>query len=277
MRAASGISPGALAGAITHKGGDTMQWCKRLAAAIAVTAWLALAGTASAAFPNFSDCPRTAPGVAACVDIQNVRGNLNIKGFNVPLGESLEIRGGLSTPENGLVFTPPAGTTGFFARPVPVPGGLLGIEFPIPGNTVLATTELAGSPSEIHINTINQSIRIPIRVRLSNFLLGMDCHIGTNAHPVVLNLVTETTSPPPPNRPISGHVGTPGFNEETHVLTFTGNLNVENSFAIPAATECGFGLGLINLLVDTKLRLPSAAGNNSIEVTNNVGLMGLGE
>jgi len=251
-----------------------MTWFKRVVAMIAATVWLCLAGTASAAFPNFSDCPRGSPGVAACIDIQNVSGNLNIKGFNVPLGESLEIRGGLSTPANGLVFTPPAGTTGFFARPVQIPGGLLGIEFPIPGNSVTATTELAGSPSEIHINTINQSIRIPIRVQLTNFLLGMDCHIGTNRNPVVLTLVTETTSPPPPNTPISGHVGTPSFNESTGVLTFTGNLNVENSFAVPAATECGFGLGLINLLVDTKLRLPSAAGNNSIEVVNNVALTG---
>jgi len=252
-----------------------MTWFKRLAAAAAATTWLCLAGTASAAFPNFSDCPRTAPGVAACIDIQNLSGNLNIKGFNVPLGESLEIRGGLSTPENGLAFTPPRGTTGFFARPVQVPGGLLGIEFPIPGNSVTATTELAGSPSEIHINTINQSIRIPVRVQLTNFLLGMDCHIGTNRNPVVLSLVTETTSPPPPNRPISGHVGSFEFREGA--LIIRGNLNVENSFAVPAATECGLGLGLINLLVDTRLRLPSAAGNNSIEVVNNVGLLGLGE
>jgi hypothetical protein len=252
-----------------------MKWSKHLAAAIAATVWLSLAATASAAFPNFSDCPRSASGVAACVDIQNVSGNLNIKGFNVPLGESLEIRGGLSTPENGLVFTPPRGTTGFFARPVPVPGGLLGIEFPIPGNSVLATTELAGSPSDIHINTINQSIRIPVRVRLSNFLLGMDCHIGTNSSPVVLTLVTETTSPPPPNRPISGHVGTFEFSEGT--LIIRGNLNVENSFAVPASGGCGLGLGLINALVNAKLKLPSAAGNNSIEVVNNVALLGLGE
>jgi hypothetical protein len=255
-----------------------MQFHRHVAAAIAATLWLALAAaTASAAFPNFSDCPRTAPGVAACIDIQNVSGNLNIKGFNVPLGESLEIRGGLSTPENGLVFTPPRGTTGFFARPVPVPGGLLGINFPIPGNTVLATTELAGSPTDIHINTINQSIRIPIRVHLSNLLLGMDCRIGTNSNPVVLTLITETTNPPPPNRPISGHVGEFEFNEETGALVIRGNLNVENSFAIPGATSCGLGLGLINALVNAKLRLPSAAGNNSIEVVNNVGLIGLGE
>lgn len=250
------------------------MWFKRFAAAAAVTTWLCLAGTASAAFPNFSDCPRTAPNAVACVDIQNTSGNLNIKGFNVPLGESLEIRGALSSPETGLTFIPPTGTTGFFARAVQVPGGLLGIEFPIPGNSVTATTELAGSPSEIRINPQNQSIRIPVRVQLTNFLLGMDCHIGTNRNPVILNLVTETTSPPAPNRPISGHLGTFESPAEGTVI-FRGNLNVENSFAVPAATECGLGLGLINLLVDTRLRLPSAAGNNSIEVTNNVGIQGI--
>lgn len=98
---------------------------KLVVAALATGVWLCLAGTAAAAFPNFSDCPRTTTNVAACIDIQNTSGNLNIKGFNVPLGASLEIRGGLTTPENGLVFIPPRGTNGFFSRPVAVPGGLL--------------------------------------------------------------------------------------------------------------------------------------------------------
>jgi hypothetical protein len=237
------------------------------AAALAAAAWLVVAGSAVAAFPNFSDCPRSDPTVNTCLDIQNTAGNLNIKGFNVPLGASLEIRGGFEIET--ARFVPPVGSTGFFATPVPVPGGLLGIEFPIPGNTVLATTELAGPPSGIHISVGEGTITLPIKVRLTNVLLGMNCHIGTDSNPVRLHLTTGTTSPPPPNRSISGHFGTVRITEEG-VLEIIGNLNVENSFAIPGSSSCGLGLGLINALVNAKLKLPSAAGNNTIEVTNNL-------
>jgi len=241
----------------------------QLVAFLATAACLLLAGTASAAFPNFSGCPTLEPG-NGCIDIQSRSGNLNIKGFNVPLHESLEIRGGIKLTPEGDVFVPPRGTNGFFATPVPVPGGLLGIEFPIPGNSVLAIAELAGPASSLKVDVVSQTIRMPVKVRLVNVLLGMDCHIGTNSRPVTLTLITGTTSPPPPNRPISGRQGTISFGTDT--LTFTDNVNVENSFAVPGATECGFGLGLINALVNAKLRIPSAAGNNSIEIHNDAAL-----
>jgi hypothetical protein len=232
---------------------------------------LGVAGTAQAVFPNFAGCSAREIQREACIDIQNRTGtNINIKGFNVPLGESLEIRGTLIPNGTQIAdFVPPAGTNGFFGRAVPVPGGLLGIEW-IPGNTVLAITELAGPASAIRINTGDFSVTMPIKVRLVNLLLGMDCHIGTNSRPVVLNLITGTTSPPSPNRPISGRVGTARFTERA--LLLTGSVNVENSFAVPGATECGLGLGLINSLVNLRLRLPSAAGNNSVIVNNDVAL-----
>lgn len=242
--------------------------------ALALAAVLVMAafggGTAQAAFPDFTGCTATDISREACIHIKNRSGNLNIKGFNVPLGESLEIRGTIR-PDGmgGNLFTPPPGTTGFFARTVPVPGGLLGIEW-IPGNSVLAITELAGSPSAIKIDTGSLGIRIPIKVRLVNVLLGMNCHIGTTSRPVVLNLITGTTSPPPPNRPISGRPGTVSSSGRAAIIS--GNLNVENSFAVPGATECGLGLGLINSLVNLKLRLPSAAGNNSTDIINDVAL-----
>lgn len=251
-----------------------MAMRKQLVALLATIACLLFVGTASAAFPNFSDCPLRERG-NGCIDIKNTSGNLNIKGFNVPLHESLEIRGGLRATEEGNTFVAPTGTNGFFATPVAIPGGLLGIEFPIPGNSVLAITELAGAPSSIHIEVGDQSIRMPVRVRLINALLGMNCHIGTSSRPVTLTLITGTTEPPAPNRPISGRTGAfsaEGTAEGDIIVRFAGNVNVENSFSVPGATECGLGLGLINALVNAKLRIPSAGGNNSIEVTNNVAL-----
>ena len=237
-----------------------------VAAVVAAMALMVGAGAAQAVFPNFSGC---ATG-GFCVDIQNRSGNLNIRGFNVPLHESLEIRGNLIPNGTDIPdFIPPAGTTGLFTRPEPVPGGLLGIEW-IPGSSVLAITELAGPSSAIKIEPNNGRVRMPVKVRLVNLLLGMDCHIGTNSRPVMLDLITGTTSPPLPNRPISGRRGVVG--SIPGGFTLTGNTNVENSFAVPGATECGLGLGLINTLVNLKLGLPSAAGNNSIVLNNDVAL-----
>jgi len=209
------------------------------------------------------------PGLCARAEHER---NLNIKGFNVPLLRSMQIRGAVAEGERGeAVFVPPAGTNGFFTTPVPVPGGLLGIDFPIPGNSVLAITELAGPASAIKFDFSDLSISIPVKVRLVNVLLGMDCHIGTNSSPVNLHLIVGATSPPPPNRPISGRVGTI-VEAPPADIALRGNVNVENSFAVPGASRCGLGLGLINTLVNLKLGLPSAAGNNSIEVTNDVAI-----
>jgi hypothetical protein len=241
-----------------------------MAAVVAAMALMAGAGAAQAAFPNFTGCTSRSFTEGICLDIQNRSGNLNINGFNIPLHESLEIRGILipnGTPRP--TFTAAPGTTGLFARPEPVPGGLLGIEW-IPGNSVLAITELAGAPSAIRLDVSTFVIQIPMKVRLVNLLLGMDCHIGTNSRPVMFNLITGTTTPPPPNTPITG-VRAP-LSEIPGGFQAVGNVNVENSFAVPGATECGLGLGLINSLVNLKLGLPSAGGHNSVELHNDVAL-----
>jgi hypothetical protein len=240
-----------------------------MAVGLALAAWLTMGGLAAAAFPNFSDCPAEGlPSGSGCVDIQSQEGELEIKGFHVPLDHSLEIRGAIREPEG--TFIAPRGTNGFFAEPVNVPGGLLGIELPISLNLVLATAELAGSPSDIQIRAGDQTVRLPLKVRLSNPLIGSNCHIGSNRNPVWASLIPGTTEPPPPNRPISGRFGAIEFLPPDTLLVL-GTVVVENSFAIPGAQECGL-FGLIDLLVDAKLKLPSAAGNNSLVVENDSAL-----
>jgi hypothetical protein len=234
---------------------------KYLVALLAVGAWLSLSAVASAAFPDYTGCDRSTPNFQSCVDIQSVSGVLDIKGFEVPLGESLEIRGALREDgAGGSAFVPATGTNGFFADPVEVPGGLLGIDW-IPGNRVLAITELAGSPSDIRLNASTFTIALPVKVRLVNIFIGMNCHIGTNSNPVTLNLVPRA----------AGRIIVPTFGE-IHVL---GQVNGDDSFAVPGASSCGLGLGLINSLVNLRLGLPSSSGENSIEVTNNIALKAL--
>jgi hypothetical protein len=223
-----------------------------------------LGGAAMAAFPNFAGCPTGLSSGSGCIDIQSQEGEVVIKGFRVPLDHSLEIRGAIRN-EDG-VFVPATGTNGFIAQPVNVPGGLLGIELPIELNRVSATAELAGAPSAIQFEILSFTISLPIKLRLSNPLIGSNCHIGSNSNPVMLHLIVGTTNPPPPNRPITGVPGTVEFTPEG-VIEVLGGVNVDNSFAIPGASDCG-GLGLIDLLVDGKLKLPSAAGNNTMRIRN---------
>lgn len=230
---------------------------KRLTAFLAVAAWLVFAGVAGAAFPNYDGCNTGATGFQACIDIQSVSGNIAIKDFVMPLGDSLEIRGAIAADATGSpVFVPARGTNGFFAEPVRVPGGLLGIEW-LPGNTVLAITELAGGPSDIRIAPGTFDVSLPVKVRLVNVFIGMNCHIGSNSNPIRLNL--------------TARVGGELRAEPGQLLSF-GTVLGDDSFAVPSASSCGLGLGLINSLVNLRLGLPSSSGNNSIEITNNIGL-----
>lgn len=231
-----------------------------------VATGLAFGGTAAAAHPDFSGCPSTSE---FCVDIQSTSGTMDIKGFGVPLHDSLRIRGGLATVNGQPGFFPARGTSGFIARPVQVPGGILGISFPLPGNAVTATAKLAGSTSQVRINPLTLDIALPLKLELTNPLIGPGCQIGSNSNPVWVRLITGTTNPPAPNRPISGRIGTLTFTDH---IRWTGSSNVDNSFAIPGASGCGLGLGLINGAINLKLRLPSAAGNNALIVNNDVGL-----
>ncbi len=241
-------------------------------AAIATMAWLVAGGAAQAAFPNFSDCPRSNPAVRGCIDIQSVSGSLEIKGFTVPLYDSLEIRGGIDNTVRPNGFYPPVGTNGFFSRPVRIPGGILGLELPIPGNMVTGTAQLAGSASSIRMNIEfgTTTVSLPAKIKLDNPLLGSNCYIGTNSSPARINLTTGTTSPPAPNRPISGRLGELSGNEEG-ALILSDNVVVDNSFSIPGASGCGL-LGIFNPIVNLKLGLPSSGGHNAMIVHNNVAL-----
>lgn len=221
------------------------------AAASAAVAVLGFSAASEAAFPNYSDCPRAT--VNSCINIQGQNGNINIKGFDVPLGPSLEIRGGVITGRNP-VFVAPRGTNGFFARPVAVPGGLLGIDFPGPFDDVTATAELAGQPSDIHLNLGTFAISLPIRLHLEHFLLGDNCRIG----PVQLNLQTTRQGALRP--------GNPG-------LIIDDNVSADSSFSIPGAEGCAWDWGLVNGAINLKLGLPSSSGNNSITTTNDIGLV----
>jgi hypothetical protein len=241
-------------------------------AALATMAVLVVSAQASAVFPNFAGCVRT--GTVACFNVQATSGSMRIKGSDIPLGAVMEIRGSLrdNGPAQLPTLIPATGTNGVIGRPADVPGGLLGIDLPFWINMVTATPELAGSASDITINTSDFSVRLPLKLKLSNPILGPDCHIGSNRSPAWVTLILGTTNPPRPNSPISGRFGTGAIIDGA--ITVSGNTHVDNSFSIPSATDCGYWPAgvLVDGLVNLKMGLPSAGGNNTMIVNDNLAM-----
>ena len=238
-------------------------------------------------FERFKDCPLSNSATELCLLAKTSSGEIVIGKKAVPIVNAITLQGGLhEASEENLEFIAAEDGNTLSKSPQPVPGGLLGIMAPefLPGflktlfnefiskgiTGVNATTELAAPASAIKFNLNNlieghgTTFTLPIKVHLENAFLGSNCYVGSNAHPINIELTTGTTSPPPPNKPITGKVGEINGNEEFTFVEISHNSLVNNSFAAPVAEGCG-GLFsfLIDPAVDSELELPSPAGHNT--------------
>jgi len=265
--------------------------------AMAAIAMLALTSSAAYAvehhpkgeYAPFADCPLSNPATNDCLLAKTESGEFTLGKEKVPIVNTITLQGGIHVNEEtgGLeVIAAEDGKT-LSKTPQKVPGGLLGLvkcneisnfleriacelvfENGVTG--VNETTELAAPASSIGLNVENVltgkgiGLSLPTKVHLENPFLGSSCYIGSNAHPIVIEFTSGTTSPPPPNKPITGKPGTFTANEAFTIFTVTGNELVNNSFAAPGTEGCG-GLfsGLIDPIINSKLGLPSAAGHNT--------------
>ncbi len=200
---------------------------------------------------RFSNCPYNSPGVISCLYSSTTSGEFVIGKSAVPISRAVTIQGGLKAL--GVVAPATNGET-LSKTPLPVPGGLVGIELPGNFTEVTATAELAGQAQ------VSTSVILPLKVKLDNLALGSGCYIGSEAEPISLHLVYGTTNPPPPNKPISGKSTISTKDKE--ILVIAGTL-VDNSFAAPGATGCTLLPPVGDLAVNTKEGLPAAAGTNT--------------
>jgi hypothetical protein len=271
---------------------------------VAALASFAFASSATATpkgvFSVFSDCPTENPNVGLCVYGLTTSGEFVLGTSKVPINQTVTLQGGavwtgneenlkeydLIPPKDGKILSETA---------LNVPGGLAGLinceeikgsglleigaralckeVFENGATGVTAQTEPVNTTSNpIVLNLVNLAleegvaVKLPVRVHLKNPLLGSSCYVGSSAHPVQLNLTTGTTSPPPPNKPISGKRGeaeTLERNEQFMLRLFENSL-VDNSFSAPAAEGCGglFAL-VIDPIIDAKIGLPSPSGKNT--------------
>jgi len=251
----------------------------------------ALATKPTGDFVNFGDCPLSNPATLGCLYAQTTGGEFVIGSTTVPITKTITLQGGLPATEEIL---PAADGNTLSKTPQTVPGGLFKIlapeffpeplkkifnEFINKGFTgVTASTELAGTP-KINLGAAlgkhGTALLLPVKVHLENGFLGSKCYVGSAAHPVTVEFTTGTTSPPPPNTPITGNGGEVEFKDEAALIIDKKNSLVNNSFAAPEAEGCGsqilFGLftGLIDGAVDSEIGLPSAAGHNTAILNGN--------
>jgi hypothetical protein len=259
----------------------------------------ALAKEPAGDFVSFKQCPRFTPGVNLCFYSQVTGGSTTIGKQTVPINadgqHAIVVQGGVEQQEEppfAETFVGAVNGETLSKTPQSVPGGLGGLVncAEVPGSGFLrslgtvicrevfaskltglsVTTELAGPAGNIAINKRNllaqegAVLSLPVKIHLESPLLGRSCYIGSDQAPVVLNLTSGTTSPAPPNSPISGHVGEIKAKDEFNFAEIQGNVLVDNDFAAPQATGCGGILSfLIDPIIDHKLGLPSPAGNNT--------------
>jgi hypothetical protein len=266
----------------------------------AVVAFAAAAGAASPAsavgptgdYAQFDHCPRTNTAVDACLYSETTGGSFALGNATVPVNKKIILQGGIDQNEDtgAFTFVPAVGADTLSKTKLNVPGGLTGLMSPTGWNGILSALFWAavGTVNDVtataeQAGTIGYdfgafafgggpALTLPVRIHLENPFLGSNCYIGTTSAPVLLKLRTDTTSPPAPNSPITGSVGTVNFLNDGDLITDTGNKLVDNSFAVPAVNGCGgplFGL-LVNTALDLKEGFPSAAGKNTAILTGSL-------
>jgi hypothetical protein len=220
-------------------------------------------------FGVFGGCPASEmKGEGLCLYAQVSGGVLSIGRTTVPIDRTLTVQAGaLETRQNTYDLVAPKDGTIISRTPLVIPGGLGGTEVTatveaVPSSShpaVLSTIELVFGEKPVLV--------LPARVRLGNAFLGSSCYLGSESHPIMLEMTTGTTSPPPPNKPIGGHLG--DFVEEEEngfpVDVFSSGVLVDNAFAVPVAEGCGGPqlASVVDPILDSILGLPSKAGHNT--------------
>jgi hypothetical protein len=276
---------------------------------------LAAVPTVASAFTleSFKHCPKENPELqvesAACVYSKSVYNaskwaqpeppsQLQAGNVIIPFKKPLLLQGGfLGIVEGTIPLVPPEdGTPAIMPTPEPVPGGLASEIDPskLHGATlqayeeaihhhqtkVTATIESAG-PAMLTPDSLLAAegtfLTLRLKVKFSNPVLGEGCYSGSDAEPVVTELTDGTTSPPPPNEPISGQLGALKFVKKV-VIAIKEDSLVGNSFEAPAVHGCGAEPAWqeeVDEAINSKAGLPSPAGHNSTRINGSQFLAGI--
>jgi hypothetical protein len=258
-------------------------------------------------FAVFKECPLSNPSVDGCIVSRSESGEIVIGNKKeakektaVPIVNTQTLQGGFGDPNPETGQEPFYGATNgetLSKTGQSVPGGLLDfVKCNEISNTierilcegffengvtgVTAVTELAKPASDIYLNEFAleselpyppypPALVLPVKVHLENPLLGSECYIGSNSEPIEIALTTGATSPPAPNKSIKGKLGEKSSKAGGEILVIKNNTLKGNAFAVGKAHGCGL-LGILDGIVESKLGLPSPAGENTAVLNNTV-------
>lgn len=240
-------------------------------------------------YARFNYCPSTNAEVFKCVYSITESGEVVLGNKKVPIVNPVVLQGGFAKPNKethlSKFFEATNGIT-LSKAAQPVPGGLLGIVPPESSpwlvkqlskfffenglTGVNSTLELAKPASEIVISEFNLAgeigvaLKLPVKVHLENPFLGSNCYVGSSSSPLIWELTTATTSPPPPNTSIKGSAGEPEFIDEGRILKLKNSKLVDNAWSAPTASGCGGVLSfLVNPIINLQIGLASPKGKNT--------------
>ena len=102
-------------------------------------------------------------------------------------------------------------------------------------------------------------MRLPIKIHLENPFLGSSCYVGSESSPIIWNLTSGKTAPPPPNTSIQGAGGEGEFLEGGRIIQLNNNKLVDNAWAAPGVNGCGGFLVelLLNPIINSASGLPA--------------------
>jgi hypothetical protein len=236
-------------------------------------------------YAQFGECPLNREAITDCVYSVTTGGSVTIGKKTVPIKNPVTLQGGFEGAGSEVKFYGAEEGETLSRTPQPVPGGLLGLlncqeqtnltikvlcatalENGLTG--VNARVELTGPNhglTNISLNSENllfeegTALGLPVKIHLENPTLGSNCYVGSNSHPVQLNLTTGQSGN------LHGSLGELSFNEPLYTITRTkGSVLVDNTFTAPAATGCGGLLALVvNPVVNQMLGTPAGSGTNS--------------
>jgi hypothetical protein len=249
-------------------------------------------------YTTFEQCPYPNLEVKKCIYSTTESGEVVLGSKKVPIVNPVVLQGGAGkqVEEYAPFFAATNGVT-LSKTPQPVPGGLAGLvnckeisnlllrltceaalEGPLTG--VNSTLELARPASEIVISEnrlaeeAGVALKIPVKIHLENPFLGSSCYVGSSGSPIIWELTSGTTSPPAPNKPISGKAGFIEFLEEGAIALSKEAVLVDNAWSAPGASGCGGFLVelILNPIINSAAGVPAAAGKNTAILKNELNI-----
>lgn len=269
-----------------------------LAASLAILGVSSALATPKGEYAGFVQCPTSNEEVTGCLFSRSESGAIKMGNTEVPIVTTQKLQGGLENIEPGLQRLVAAinSKETFPATPQKVPGGILGFikcneikgegfwekvergtcEFFFENKYtgVNATTELAAPASSVFLSLAEAEFEtgpaliLPVKVKLENPVLGDECYIGSNEHPIVLELTTGKSGS------LKGKLGEISTKAGGGILAIKNNTLVNGTFAAPGVTGCGeFFSFLLDPIINSKLGLPATTGNtavlnNTLEIAN---------